>query len=47
MFSKKRVSIKIVDGIYQVDGVNCNVYLVEEGDKLVLIDMDYSEMTRK
>ena len=30
--------MKIVDGIYQVEGVNCNVYLVEDGDKLILID---------
>ena len=30
--------MKIVDGIYQVDGVNCNVYIVEDGEKLVLID---------
>lgn len=30
--------MKIVDGIYQVDGVNCNVYLVEDQEKLVLID---------
>lgn len=30
--------MKIVDGIYQVEGVNCNVYLVEDVDKLILID---------
>ena len=30
--------MKIVDGIYQVDGINGNVYLVEDGDKLILID---------
>jgi glyoxylase-like metal-dependent hydrolase (beta-lactamase superfamily II) len=30
--------MKIVDGIYQVEGVNCNVYLVEDGEKLILID---------
>ena len=30
--------MKIVNGIYQVDGVNCNVYIVEEEEKLVLID---------
>jgi glyoxylase-like metal-dependent hydrolase (beta-lactamase superfamily II) len=30
--------LKIAEGIYQVEGVNCNVYLVEDGDKLILID---------
>ena len=30
--------MKIAEGIYQVDGVNCNVYLVEDGEKLILID---------
>jgi len=30
--------MKIADGIYQVEGVNCNVYLAEDGDKLILID---------
>ncbi len=30
--------MKIVEGIHQVEGVNCNVYLVEDGDKLILID---------
>ena len=30
--------MKIVDGIYQVEGVNCNVYLVEDEDRLILID---------
>ena len=30
--------MKIVEGIHQVDGVNCNVYLVEDGEKLILID---------
>ncbi len=30
--------LKIADGIFQVEGVNCNVYLVEDGDKLILID---------
>ena len=30
--------MKITEGIYQVDGVNCNVYLIEDGDKLTLID---------
>jgi glyoxylase-like metal-dependent hydrolase (beta-lactamase superfamily II) len=30
--------VKIVDGIYQVGGINGNVYLVEDGEKLILID---------
>lgn len=30
--------MKIVEGIHQVDGVNGNVYLVENQDKLILID---------
>jgi glyoxylase-like metal-dependent hydrolase (beta-lactamase superfamily II) len=30
--------MKIAEGIHQVDGVNCNVYLVEDGEKLILID---------
>jgi hydroxyacylglutathione hydrolase len=30
--------LKIAEGIYQVEGVNCNVYLVEDNDKLILID---------
>ena len=30
--------MKIVEGIHQVDGINGNVYLVEDGDKLILID---------
>jgi glyoxylase-like metal-dependent hydrolase (beta-lactamase superfamily II) len=30
--------VKIVEGIYQVEGTNGNVYLVEDGDKLILID---------
>ncbi|MGA3060871.1 MAG: MBL fold metallo-hydrolase [Candidatus Bathyarchaeia archaeon] len=30
--------MKIVEGIYQVEGTNGNVYLVEDGDKLILID---------
>jgi hydroxyacylglutathione hydrolase len=30
--------LKIAEGIYQVEGVNCNVYLVEDGGKLILID---------
>jgi glyoxylase-like metal-dependent hydrolase (beta-lactamase superfamily II) len=30
--------MKIAEGIHQVDGINGNVYLVEDGDKLILID---------
>lgn len=30
--------MKIIEGIHQVDGVNGNVYLVENQDKLILID---------
>jgi glyoxylase-like metal-dependent hydrolase (beta-lactamase superfamily II) len=30
--------LKIVDGVHQVDGVNGNVYLVEDDAKLILID---------
>jgi glyoxylase-like metal-dependent hydrolase (beta-lactamase superfamily II) len=30
--------VKIAEGIYQVEGINGNVYLVEDGDKLILID---------
>jgi glyoxylase-like metal-dependent hydrolase (beta-lactamase superfamily II) len=30
--------MKITEGIHQVDKINCNVYLVEDGDKLTLID---------
>jgi len=30
--------MKIVEGIHQIDGVNCNVYLVEDGGSLILID---------
>ncbi len=30
--------MKIAEGIHKVDGVNCNVYLVEDGKELVLID---------
>ena len=26
--------MKITDGVYQVEGVNCNVYLVEDEDKV-------------
>jgi glyoxylase-like metal-dependent hydrolase (beta-lactamase superfamily II) len=31
-------SVKIVEGIHQVEGINGNVYLVEDGEKLILID---------
>jgi hydroxyacylglutathione hydrolase len=30
--------MKIVEGIDQIEGTNCNVYLVEDQDKLILID---------
>jgi glyoxylase-like metal-dependent hydrolase (beta-lactamase superfamily II) len=30
--------MKIAEGIYQVEGINGNVYLVEDGNKLILID---------
>ena len=30
--------MKITDGIYYIEGINGNVYLVEDGDKLILID---------
>ena len=30
--------MKITDGIYQVDGVNGNVYIVEDGNNLILVD---------
>jgi len=30
--------MKITEGVYQVEGVNCNVYLVFEQDKIILID---------
>lgn len=30
--------MRVVEGIHQVEGVNCNVYLVEDEDKLILID---------
>src|SRR5271157_1235314 len=39
--------MKIVDGIYQVEGVNCNVYLVEDGDKLILIDTGLPRSDKK
>ena len=39
--------MKITDGIYQVDGVNCRVYLVEDGDKLILIDTGLPRSDKK
>jgi flavorubredoxin len=30
--------MKIVEGIHQVEGINGNVYLVEDDEKLILID---------
>ena len=39
--------MKIVDGIHQVDGVNCNVYLVEDADKLILIDTGLPRSNKK
>ena len=39
--------MKIADGIHQVEGVNCNVYLVEDGDKLILIDTGLPRSDKK
>ncbi len=39
--------MKIVDGIYQVDGVNCNVYLIEDNNKLILIDTGLFRNSKK
>jgi len=39
--------MKIVDGVYQVDGVNCNVYLIEEPDGLTLIDSGLPRSDKK
>ena len=39
--------MKIVEGVYQVDGVNCNVYLVEDNDKLILIDTGLPRSAKK
>ena len=39
--------LKITEGIYQVEGVNCNVYLVEDGDKLILIDTGLPRSDKK
>lgn len=38
---------KIIEGIYQVEGVNCNVYLVEDGDALILIDTGLPRSDKK
>lgn len=38
---------KIIEGIYQVEGVNCNVYLVEDGDTLILIDTGLPRSVKK
>ena len=46
-FSEKRLTLKIVDGIYQVEGANCNVYLVEDGDKLILVDTGLPRSDKK
>ena len=37
-FSDRCFSVKIAEGIYQVGGINGNVYLVEDGKNLILID---------
>ncbi len=39
--------MKIAEGIHQVDGVNCNVYLVEDGEKLILIDTGLPRSDKK
>jgi hydroxyacylglutathione hydrolase len=39
--------MKIADGIYQVEGVNCNVYLAEDGDKIILIDTGLPRSDKK
>ncbi len=39
--------MKIVEGIFQVDGVNCNVYLVEDGDGLILVDTGLPRSSKK
>ena len=39
--------MKIVNGIYQVEGVNCNVYFAEDGDKLILIDTGLPRSDKK
>ncbi len=39
--------MKVTEGIYQVESVNCNVYLVEDDDKLILIDTGLPRSDRK
>jgi glyoxylase-like metal-dependent hydrolase (beta-lactamase superfamily II) len=39
--------MKVTEGIYKVEGVNCNVYLVEHGDKLILIDTGMPRSDKK
>ncbi len=39
--------MKIVEGVHQVDGVNGNVYLIEDGTKLVLIDTGFPRSAKK
>jgi glyoxylase-like metal-dependent hydrolase (beta-lactamase superfamily II) len=39
--------LKIAEGVHQVDGVNCNVYLVEDGNKLTLIDTGLPRSDKK
>ena len=39
--------MKIVDGVYQVEGVNRNVFIVENGDKLTLIDTGLPRSDKK
>jgi glyoxylase-like metal-dependent hydrolase (beta-lactamase superfamily II) len=39
--------VKIVEGIYEVDSVNGNVYLVENENKLVLIDTGLPRSDKK
>ena len=39
--------MKIAEGVHQVDGVNCNVYLVEDGNKLTLIDTGLPRSDKK
>ena len=39
--------MKIVEGIHQVEGINANVYLVEEGEKLILIDTGLPRNAKK
>lgn len=39
--------MRIIEGIHQVDGVNCNVYLVEDEDRLILIDTGLFRNSKK